>query len=208
HRYDHDHDHDHDNYHRHHQHQTQQQQQQLKQVETDLNRNLKKSKANIIRYERSNNGDDDDEDRLRKREISWHEYYQRIMQSQAINWYNPCGGISLRNETPVKRKKPPPIKKELRKLQSTVAKNYSFIKNHLRTINIQDMHEMEYFEKKYTFLPKLNANSSTLTPQQVERNKHISRSMGSSCFRTWSTEIPFRISDLKESLSNTSLQGI
>ena len=107
---------DHDNYINHHyrHHQKQQQQQQSQQhhqrqlqIETDLNRNLKKSKANIIRYERS----DDDEDRLRKREISWHEYYQRIMQSQAINWYNPCGGISLRNETPVKRKRPPPIKK-------------------------------------------------------------------------------------------------
>lgn len=52
-----------------------------------------------------------EEERLRKREISWHDYYNSIMQSQVINWYNPCGGISKMDEKPVKRKRPPPIKK-------------------------------------------------------------------------------------------------
>lgn len=59
-----------------------------------------------------NNGEDnDEEERLHKREISWHDYYNSIMQSQAINWYNPCGGISKMEGKPVKRKRPPPIKK-------------------------------------------------------------------------------------------------
>lgn len=91
-------DHPHNYIHHNHQrHRQQQRHLQHQQLETDL-----------IRNEAEEN---DDEDKIHKREISWHDYYNSIMQSQAINWYNPCGGFSKMDEKPVKRKRPPPIKK-------------------------------------------------------------------------------------------------
>ncbi|KAM7348805.1 uncharacterized protein ACRADG_007993 isoform 2-T2 [Cochliomyia hominivorax] len=115
--------------------------------------------------------DMEEAERLRKRDISWHDYYNSIMQSQAISWYNPCGGILMMNEKTMKRKRPPPIKKELRKLKKTVVKNYDTNRDTLYVINIQDMKQWDMGEK-YSFLPKLNTNSS-ISLRRWHRNMQI-----------------------------------
>ncbi|KAI8126871.1 hypothetical protein CVS40_3205 [Lucilia cuprina] len=101
-----------------------------------------------------------DVDKIFKRQINFHDSYHITMQSQTINWYNPCGGIHKMAEKPVKRKRPPPIKKELRKLQNATVKYYNFIKENLHAINIGNMKQWDSAAENYSFLPKLNTNSS------------------------------------------------
>lgn len=65
-------------------------------LETDLNLN----RENI-------EDEGNEEERLHKRGVSWNDSYNSIMQSQAINWYNPCGGYlndqAIAKRSPVRK---------------------------------------------------------------------------------------------------------
>lgn len=47
---------------------------------------------------------------LHKRQTTWHEIYAQTMQSQRLDWFNPCGGQYL-NQRQVKKGRRPPLKK-------------------------------------------------------------------------------------------------
>uniref|UniRef100_A0A1B0FJL4 Uncharacterized protein n=1 Tax=Glossina morsitans morsitans TaxID=37546 RepID=A0A1B0FJL4_GLOMM len=96
---------------------------------------------------------------LHKRQTTWHEIYAQTMQSQRLDWFNPCGGQYL-NQRQVKKGRRPPLKKALRKLRNVTGREFKTLNITTPAIDMSDIRIWDLHQKNYGFLPKLKLNSS------------------------------------------------
>ncbi|XP_075157203.1 uncharacterized protein LOC142230447 [Haematobia irritans] len=111
---------------------------------------------------------------LHKRHMDFATYYRKTMNSDNIEWYNPCGGHHVDVNKKPKAKSKPPIKKILRTLKNATVRVYNSLNVHeLNAIVIRNMSMWDAHAQGYEFLPILNESVKSLRRWHREMQYYV-----------------------------------